>query len=56
MEASATSPTEDASEHRYDDGPPPREVRILHEVENTMPEVDCYSHDVSNIEPQHVHN
>ena len=31
MEASATSPTEDANEHRRDDGPPPREVRMLHD-------------------------
>ena len=32
MEASATSPTEDANENRCEDGPPPREVRMLHEL------------------------
>lgn len=42
MEASATARSEDANGHRCDDGPPPREVRMLHEVHDSFPEVDCY--------------
>ena len=42
MQAGATSPTEDANEHRRDEGPPPCEVRILHEAHDSMPEVEGY--------------